>query len=177
MNNDSLLERVVVGLALGAVAVVVVTATALFSPAVRRTVGLGAGAGPAYVAGDLVDVPPGLYNSRALTVLIFARSDCDACQRAAPAFAGLISRVHSIPGVGVILVVSVKEEDAGRGYAAQIGLQMSDVAKVDLGRLRLVEVPTVVLVDRQGHVLGAWKEPADSALFVQSVFDLVAGAR
>src|SRR5215467_15874636 len=74
------LARVSIALAVAAVAVVGATAALVARPDLRSRLGL---ASEPYAVNQLVGVPPTIYDSSSYTLLIFARSTCDVCQRSA----------------------------------------------------------------------------------------------
>lgn len=134
------------------VTVVAGSLLALAVPEWRRALGLPAPDGPAYSAGDPVDVPAGIYGAAPLTLLLFTRSDCRACQAGKPALSGLIGMLHDRTTVRVVMIVNQGTEAAERQYLHEIGLDEGGLAGVDFSALRVQRVPTMVLVDRQGNV-------------------------
>jgi hypothetical protein len=128
------------------------TALLLFSPSLRARLGFGGPHAPAYVEGDLIDVPRNLYASTSATVLIFARSSCSVCQRAQPSFAASVRQLRTLPGVAVRLVPTGAKSDDEAAYGRAIGLSEAEITPVAVQTLRLRVVPTVVVVDRNGRI-------------------------
>lgn len=142
MTSDRKTSRWATGIAMGAVAVLVVTALALVF--VRRS--------QPYQVGQLVDLPPALYQSDARTLILFARNSCSACQDAKPFLTELIAAFNkSADGKALLLSEDGIVEE--RVYAAEIGIAEAQVRTMDLRGLRVRSVPTVLLVNARGTVL------------------------
>lgn len=142
------LPRLAVIVAAVSAAVVLVTAVALATPALRERI---SGAGPAYRAGNRIDVPGGVYDSESYTLLLFARSTCDACQRSAPAFKELVGEAVR-EGMAVRLISAAPVAAREADFARALGLTDADVVGLPLATLRLKHVPTIVVVDRAGAI-------------------------
>lgn len=143
-------------------ALILLTAGALLTPAVREWIGLTPGA--AYPAGTTIDVPASVYSTSVRTVLLFARYNCQGCQRAKPFLAAVVKGAVRSPDTRVVLVTEPAHHDAEVAYGREIGLDDSDVVGLDLTKLRLHRVPTIVLVDGHGVVQYAFEgTPAPDA--------------
>lgn len=152
MDRDLKMRRTATAATILCVAVVAGSVLLVAVPEWRRALGIGAADQPAYAVGDRIDVPPKLYDSAPLTLLLFARSECSGCQSAKPAFAGLVSALREHDTVRVILTVAEGTEPGERQYLHDLGLDNSRLATLDFGRLVLRRVPAMVLVDRTGTV-------------------------
>jgi hypothetical protein len=142
------LARGAIALAAAAVAVVGVTATLVARPDLRARMGL---APEAYAVNQVVDVPHAIYDSSSYTLLIFARSTCEVCQRSS-GFLRRLAAEASTAGVNVRLVSSTPVVGSELAFARVLGLGDAQVAPVDLKTVRLRRVPTIVLVDRSGEI-------------------------
>jgi len=149
---DALWGRLATGVTIACALVLAGTLALFFSPALRARLGLGAPVGPAYVAGDRIDLPAELYGATPATLFIFARSTCSSCQRAQPVLAAAVHALRATPGVAIRLVPTRAPDADELGYARAIGLREADVTPVTMAQLRLRVVPTVVLVDREGRI-------------------------
>jgi hypothetical protein len=129
------------------------SALVLALPEWRRALGFARLDQPAYAVGQRVDVPAGLYDAAPLTLLLFTRSSCPACERAKPAFAELTAALRDRAAVRVTMVVDEGQQAGEREYLRDVGLAEDRLAVVDFRTLRLRRVPTTVLVDRDGRVL------------------------
>jgi hypothetical protein len=150
--RELLIRRAAATATILCVAVVVGSLLLLAMPKWRRALGLATAGGPAYVIGDRIDVPAAFYNSSPLTLLLFTRAECAACQSAKPALVSLIVALRQHDDVRVTMVVSEGTEPAERGYLRELGLADDRLAAAKFTTLRLEHVPTMVLVDRRGDV-------------------------
>jgi hypothetical protein len=134
------------------VAVVAGTLLAIAMPAWRRALGFGDADHAAYAVGDRVDVPREIYESAPLTLLLFTRADCVACQSAKPTFTSLITRLRHRGALRVAMVVRPGSEREERPYLHDLGLDDTSLVTADFSALRMKRVPTTLLVDQQGIV-------------------------
>jgi hypothetical protein len=142
------LARVAIALAVAGAAIVGATAALVALPDLRASVGLTPAA---YSVRQTIDVPRAAYDSDAFTLLIFARSTCEVCQRSSPFLRALAAEAAQA-GVGVRLLSSDPVPQNERMFAGALGLADAQVVPVDLKTLRLRRVPTILLVDRQGAI-------------------------
>ena len=109
----------------------------------------------AYAEGDLIDLEPATYRGAARTVFFFSRFSCGACQASKPVMAGIVADLGKQPGVQIVLVTGDALPDEERLFALELGIDSSHVHQADLRRLRLRQVPTMVLADSSGKILMA----------------------
>jgi hypothetical protein len=130
------------GIAGGTIAVLVLTAGALF---------LAVRGGDPYPIGGTTDLPEALYRSAPLTLVIVSRSSCGACQDAKPFFATLVSELKRARDSQTLLLT---EQPAGeeRVFAVDVGIPEDHVRSMDLRGLRVRRVPTLLLVDASGGI-------------------------
>lgn len=127
------------------------TALAGFAPAIRARLGWNTPDQLAYVAGASIDLPPSLYKN-GQTLVVFATGTCGACRRSAPALAALAADLRGSPTRFLLVTPNVRHVDQ-QDLVQAVGLSDSEVAALDLSKLRLKNVPAVVLVDRSGRIL------------------------
>jgi hypothetical protein len=134
------------------VAIVAVTIAAIASPTFRARFGFGRPA--AYPAGSQIDVPGGLYNRSPLTLVLFIRSSCIACQNAKPMFATIKSDFDKA-AVPTTLVTNGQHADEEAAYARELGVDPSRLVALDYSgtKLKLSVVPTLALVNQRGDVV------------------------
>lgn len=128
---------------------------------------------PAYEAGGQIDTPDAWYRESAHTLVLFARSSCGACQTASPYLTTLLARVKATGGV--VLAGSDQARDEDAAYARSLGLTDTEFQVTPAG-LRVRATPTLVLVNRQGRILGAWEgvgKPDRQASITQAIDDLI----
>ena len=152
MERDLLLRRAATAATILCVAVVAGSVLVVAVPEWRRAFRIAEPEGPAYAVGGRIDVPQAAYGSAPLTLLLFARSGCGACQTSKPAFASLIAGLRDNSAVRVALIVREGTQAGEREYVRDLGLEEDGLVGVDFSALRLQRVPTTVLVDRQGEV-------------------------
>ena len=121
-------------------------------PGLRAKLGLGPRATLSYAVGDRIDVPASVYDAAPVTILLFARSTCGVCQRAAPTFAAMFGSARANPRSSIRLISNGASHEDEVSYAHRVGLGEADMRAVDVTPLRLRLVPTLVLLDRQGTV-------------------------
>jgi hypothetical protein len=175
MRLEDIAGRAAVAVSALCAAAVLLTAGVLFTPALRERIGLAPAA--AYAAGAMIDVPRSVYAGSAHTVVLFARYDCRACQRATPYLAAVVAGAGRAPGTRIVMVARPGHRDAEIAYARQIGLHESSLMFVDVKGLRLRTVPTVVLVDQRGVVQYAFEglpPPQAQGTVLKSVLERVA---
>jgi len=171
--SDKLVRRLATGATIVCVALVAVTVLALASPSVRTRLGFRSGRPASYLTGQQVDLPAPVWETSPVTLLIFARSTCSACQRAQSAFTTLVARLAAMPEARVLVVANSRGAHDEAGYARNLGLDDGHLVTVDYGGLRLGVVPTLILVDRRGVVRFA----SEGVPSTEQLNDLVAAAR
>lgn len=137
-----------IALTVAAVAIVCATAALVARPDLRARLGL---ASEPYAVNQVVDVPVAIYDSSSYTLMIFARSTCEVCQRSS-AFLRRLAGESAGAGADVRLITSAPVAEGELAFARTLGLPDGQVAPVDLKTLRLRRVPTIVLVDRRGAI-------------------------
>ena len=152
MRTESLIGRVAIGVTIGCVALVAVTASALAVPAVRSKLSFVFGDSAAYRAGDKVDLPSEFYSASPLTLVIFARSGCGACQQSKPSFVAIVNELRSSSAARVTMATASPQAETEVAYGQSLGLEASAVVATKLDVLRLQVVPTLLLLDREGRV-------------------------
>lgn len=107
-----------------------------------------------YRPGATIDTPVEWHESSAYTLVLFARSSCEACQTAAPFFRELVRTVAEKHAV--VFVTSRAEHEIDTAFASGLGLDSAAVKQAVPG-LRVRVTPTLVLVNRQGTIIEAWE--------------------
>ena len=140
------------------------TLAILVSPGLRSLVGAERRESLAYSPGDIVDLPRETFESRALTVVYFATTTCGACLRAKGALLELSHAIDRLPeDIAVVFVAPASDREAGEGLGVAVGVDPNRHFFLDLAKLRLKKVPTILLVDQSGHVLHAQEHAPDSS--------------
>lgn len=123
---------------------VVVTAFLLYLSVGRKP-------GPAYTAGDKLDLPSALYDGASRTLLIIARSDCGDCQAAKPLLTQLVRENRRLERSRVALVVR-RSTEAEQAFASDIDVSDSEIVALEFADFRVKRVPTVLVVDGAGMI-------------------------
>ena len=112
-----------------------------------------------YPVGDVIDVPADVYRATPITVVLFARSNCAACEAAAPLYHSLAAMIAGRSNARMVLSspVSTAAMGAEVDYARTVGLDANAVVPWDARKPRVRNVPTLVVVDRSGRVLASWE--------------------
>src|SRR5437868_5416421 len=91
MKVDVLAGRIALTLSIGCAGVIAVTAATFVSPTLRAA--LKPGTTGSYAIGQAIDLPPSAYADAPHTLILFAQSECAACQRAQPFLSVLTARM------------------------------------------------------------------------------------
>lgn len=154
------LSTLVVGVCLLALAA---TLALVVSPSLRERVGVGPAAEPPpYAAGDRVDIDASVYSSSPLSLILFARSTCAACQRSSDFHKQVVAagKTHGVP---TVLVTPSTDADAERVYAEGLGIGSAQVYQAPPGSIRLRAVPALMVVDSSGLIRHVWFGASDAA--------------
>jgi hypothetical protein len=154
--NDLFVRRLSTIVVVVCLLVLAVTAALVVSPALRRQLGIGPTAEPpAYTAGDRVDVTPAAYTSAPISVLVFARSTCPACERSADFHKQLVA-ASKASGIPAVLITPSADGETERRYAEGLGIGASQVYQSPPGSIKLRSVPAVMVVDGSGLIRHVW---------------------
>jgi len=152
VQADRLLRRAATAVTIGCVMVVAGSALVMAVPALRDRWGQSPPGNAGYRVGERIDLPATTHESFPLTLLLFTRTGCGACQAAKPALASLVAGLRDRPSIRTLMIVREGSEPEEREYIRAIGLDEDRLVGVDFRNLRLRRVPTMVLVDRDGKV-------------------------
>lgn len=159
MNRDRVIGRT--ALVITAMCLVGLTVTGVLAiPGVRAHLGLSPIRPISYAVGSHIDLPSSIYAATPYTLILFARSSCDACQRAKSVLADLAAQVANESNARVILVTGMSNVEDDAAYGRQLGVNEASQIRLDLTKLQLRQVPTIVLVDRNGQVERDWEGPS-----------------
>ncbi len=148
---------------LGVCLLAFVGASALvLSPEVRNRLGVGGGPPDAYAVGDRIGVSPDIYTGAPLTLLVFGRSTCSACEASVAAYheAVNIARQRNIPAWFLTPLIDLDPE---RIFAQRLGIDVQRVLHVSPASARLQTVPALILVNRHGIVQHVWMSRPDES--------------
>ncbi len=176
MNERS--DRVVRAASLAASATLIVTLSATLAyiswPRLSSYLGVKPASAPAvYAAGDRVDVPSGWYASSSHTLIVFARASCSACERAQPFLKDVVAHMGGHGSAVMAHPPGAPEDD--QQFGRSLGVADDHIFMTTPG-LRVRATPTMVLVDREGRVIGAWEgagKPDRQAAILKAVDEAV----
>lgn len=160
MASDEAIRRVATA-GLGVCLLAFVGAAALvLSPALRARLGGGAALPAPYGIGERIDVSPTIYSGAPLTLLIFGRSTCSACEASVPSYREAVAaaRGRDIPAW---FLTPLADLDPERLFAQRLGIDLNRVVHVEPATLRLQTVPVLALVDRHGTLRHIWTSVPD----------------
>ena len=115
---------------------------------------------PAYAAGETVDVPAAWYSDADTTLILFARADCGACQKAKPFLTKIVGLMNTRGAAYMAHKAAKDVEDVQ--FATSLGIKSDHLMVVPAGA-KVQATPTVLLVNRQGKIVGAWEGVGDQA--------------
>ena len=154
-RSERSLARLATAASLISAVAVVATLLVVLWPRVTRAIGMEPKAPqPAYSAGTTIDTPADWYAHEKVTLVLFARNSCGACQKAAPY---LKTRGHrdvrsrSLPA----------RERAGDDLTSAQTMGPWPVSVKVIFSARVRATPTLVLVNARGEVLSAWEGVGD----------------
>jgi hypothetical protein len=104
--------------------------------------------------GSSSQLPAEFYSSAGHTVLIFATTNCAACQRALPFHQQLLHSVANALETRARVVLTSPGDDPA-AYAATLNVPATQVMTWDARHTTLRRVPTILIVDRNGVVVYA----------------------
>jgi hypothetical protein len=105
-----------------------------------------------YSIGDHIDLPDILSDQESISLLVFSRHDCGACQEAKTSLADLVRVVRADASVRIRLVTGTARAEENRRFARDIGVQPEELISIDWDSVRVDSVPFVLVVDRGGIV-------------------------
>jgi peroxiredoxin len=152
---DRLISRASVAASTGLVLLLAATLGYIAWPRVAAAIGVKPAAPPpAYAAGEQADVPAAWYTGADTTLIVFARASCAACEKAQPFLAQLVARMAG-RGAAIMAHPPGAEADDTQ-FARSLGLGADQMKLVD-SPMKVRATPTVLIVNRQGRILGAWE--------------------
>lgn len=154
-QSEQLVRRASIATTVGLALMLTATLGYIAWPRVADAIGVKpAAVPPVYVSGEQVDVPDAWYRDADTTLIVFARASCAACQNAQPFLTQLVGTMH---GRGAALMAHPPGADKDdRQFAGRLGVADDHIVVVTAG-LKVRSTPTLVLVNRQGRILGAWE--------------------
>lgn len=139
------------------------TVALVVNPSLRARVGVGpAPEPPPYAVGGHVDIETAAYSSSPVSLILFARSTCAACQRSADFHRHVVAagKTHGFP---TVLVTTSTDAPAERVYAEGLGIAGTRVYQARPGSIRLRAVPALMVVESSGLIRHVWFGAPDAA--------------
>jgi hypothetical protein len=154
-RSDKNIHRVAAGMLVACVVLLGATVVVVAWPRITHTFGVKpAPREMSYRTGQTIDVPAEWYQSSPYTVVLFARASCGACQNAQPFFKQLVTGLRG--RATFVLAGSEVERDDDAQYGRALGLKDAAI-RVAPPDLKVRNVPTLVLINQRGEILGAWE--------------------
>ena len=110
-----------------------------------------------YDEGERVDFPEAEFGSSDRTLLVVVRSSCPACTTSLPFYRKVTDTLSSNKAPVRLVAVVLDPLEAGTRYLSDNGIFPHAVIRMSAAagnRIRLT--PTILLVDREGSLIGNW---------------------
>lgn len=153
-RSDVFLCRAATLVAISCVVIVAGTAVILARPDLRARVYLAPAT--SYPVGSSLDLPRDTIRPGIRTVVIFGRSSCQACV-ASKALHQQVAAAARATSSQVLWVSTAPDDKAEMLHGLELGLNRDEVRVLPAQSLRLMRVPTIVIVDTKGIVMGSWE--------------------
>ncbi len=161
--SDAFVRRLSTTIVVVCLLALVTTLAFVVSPSLRSRLGVGPSVEqPPYAAGDQVDIEATTYASSPLSLILFARSTCAACQRSSD-FHRQVVAAGTSHGIPTILVTPSTDAHAERVYADGLGIAAERVYPSAPGSIKLRAVPALMVVDATGLIRHVWFGAPDPA--------------
>ena len=113
-------------------------------------------------AGARLPVPGIDWTKNERTLLIALSRGCHFCSASAPFYKRLTQELSGQKEVGLVAAFPQPVDDA-RSYLSNLGVSIADVRQLRLDSLGVLGTPTLILVNREGVVINAWRGQLPSA--------------
>jgi thioredoxin-related protein len=90
------------------------------------------------------------------TLLLSLSQGCHFCSASAPFYQRLTQEVSGKKNIGLVALLP-QPVNVARDYLNGLGVNVGDVRQVAFDSLGVVGTPTLILVDKQGVVINAWR--------------------
>ena len=90
------------------------------------------------------------------TLLIALSEGCRYCLASGPFYQRLTKEVSGSKNIGVVAVFPQPVNDA-RNYLNSLGVSVADIRQVSFDALGVIGTPTLILVNKEGVVINAWR--------------------
>jgi hypothetical protein len=107
-------------------------------------------------AGEKVALPGIDWTKNDRTLLMALSQGCHFCTASAPFYQRLTQALAGQKNVGVVALLPQPVDNA-RSYLTSLGVSIADVRQVSFDTLGVVGTPTLILVNREGVVIDAWR--------------------
>lgn len=107
-------------------------------------------------AGATLSVPGIDWTKNDRTLLMALSRGCHFCSASAPFYKKLTQELSGRKDVGMVAAFPQPVDEA-RNYLSTLGVSIGDVRQLRLDSLGVLGTPTLILVDREGVVINAWR--------------------
>ncbi|MFL6209948.1 MAG: peroxiredoxin family protein [Pyrinomonadaceae bacterium] len=90
------------------------------------------------------------------TLLLALSQGCHFCTASAPFYQRLTQELSGQKNIGLVALLPQPVDNA-RTYLTSLGVAVADVRQVPLDALGVVGTPTLILVNKEGVVIDAWR--------------------
>ena len=107
-------------------------------------------------AGARLAVPGIDWTKNDRTLLMALSRGCHFCSASAPFYKKLTQELSARKDVGMVAAFPQPVDEA-QNYLSTLGVSISDVRQLRLDSLGVLGTPTLILVNREGVVINAWR--------------------
>jgi len=107
-------------------------------------------------AGTKLSVPDVDWGKNDRTLLLSLSQGCHYCSASAPFYQRISQQLSEQKNVGLVAVLPQPVE-AAKTYLSGLGVNVPEVRQASLDSLGVVGTPTLILVNKQGVVIDAWR--------------------
>ena len=111
---------------------------------------------PPLHAGAKLAVPGVDWTKNDRTLLMALSRNCHFCSASAPFYKKLTQELSTQKEVGMVAAFPQPVDEA-RNYLSTLGVSIADVRQLPLDSLGVLGTPTLILVNRDGVVINAWR--------------------
>jgi len=106
--------------------------------------------------GSKLAVPGIDWSKNERTLLMALSRGCHFCSASAPFYKRLTQELSGLKDISLVAAFPQSVDDA-RNYLTTLGVSIADVRQLRLDSLGVLGTPTLIMVNREGVVISAWR--------------------
>lgn len=103
-----------------------------------------------------MNLPDVNWEKNGQTLVLALQTGCHFCTESAP-FYKAIAQNRNKRGNTRLIAILPQPVDASRNYLSNLGIAVDDVKQMQLPALGVQGTPTLLLIDKKGVVINAWR--------------------